>query len=387
MASNILLVLLGFVLALRLFIWQFFPNTEVFFKEEFSDIAVAFLILILAVVWFFPKLLKQQSLKKSGLEFPVILLFTAAAASVFLAPDFPSSLRGVLVLGAQITFFYMLLDLLDSPSRLRWALIFILSLTLVVSVFGIVTFFDLLIRPHSFKDISLQETNIGLYYLLHHPRAVSFFSWPNILAGYLLLFLPLGIIIPFYFNKIWQKFTALAGLFIVAVCFLYTLSFLAWLSFLLSTLVFFMFFGDKIGIEKLAKEKKRMLLYCFICFFIFFLLVILRKNFLMSLSPRLFYYKAAFTLISKNYIWGYGWNSFGILCRTLAGKTGDLSAYIHNSYLQIYLETGVLGFLGIVLLVIGVFSQVRTYVSKNLQQKREMDLYRDWMGINYFFNR
>lgn len=356
---NILLALLGSILVLRLVIWQFFRTTEGFFREEFSNLAVAFCILLLGILWLLPKLLNRQSIKKSGLELPIFLLIASAAASLFYAPDLSASFKGVLVLGAEITFFYMLLDLLDTPSRLRSFLIFILGMTFVVSVYGIITFFAFWIRPAVPQDIALLQTNSSLYYLLIHHRAVSFLGWPNVLAGYLLLFLPLLIILPFHLKKFWQKATVMPALFLAVVCFLYTLSFLGWLSFILSSGLFLPFFWKNLGIKSWPKEKQRMLLYGFCMLFVFFLLVILRKNFLTSLIPRVFYYKAAFMLLGHNFLWGYGWNSFGILCRRLTQDTNNLSAYIHNSYLQIWLETGIVGFLGIILLVKGVFRQVR----------------------------
>ncbi len=366
---NILLAFLGGILVLRLVIWQFFRTTEVFFREEFSDLVVAFLILLLGILWLLPKLLNRQSFKKSGLELPIFFLIAAATGSLFYAPDFSSSLKGVLVLGAEVTFFYMLLDLIDTPSRLRWSLTFLLGMTFFVSVYGIITFFAFWMRPPMPEDIGLAQTNIGLYYLLVHHRAVSFLGWPNVLAGYLLLFLPLSIVLPFHLKKTWAKAAAMAGLFLASVCFLYTLSFLGWLSFLLSTIVLLPFFWKNLGIKIWPKEKKRMLFYGFFSIFILFILVILRKNFLMSLSPRLFYYKAAFLLLGQNPLWGYGWDSFGIFCRQLTTDTNNLSAYIHNSYLQIWLETGIIGFLGIVLLMVGMFRQAKDRVIAYAGQK------------------
>jgi O-antigen ligase len=354
---DILLVCLGGVLTLRLVIWQFFRASEPIFRENFSDITVAFLIILLAVIWLAIKLIDRLPLKKSGYELPVFLLFAAAVGSLFYTPDLATSFKGVLVLGAEITFFYMLQDLLDTPSRLRSFLIFLLGLAFVVSIYGIFTFFMFWAYRPSTEDLGLLQTDRSLFYLLAHHRAVSFLGWPNVLSGYLLLFLPLLIILPFHLKEMGQKIAAVIVLFSAAVCFLYTLSFLSWFSFLISTCVLSPILWKILSINTWPKEKKRMLFYAFGAFLILFLLIIFHKNFLMSLTPRIFYYKAAFILLGHNFLWGYGWDSFAILCRRMTDDTNNLSAYVHNSYLQIWLEAGIIGFLGILLLVVRFFRQ------------------------------
>jgi O-antigen ligase len=366
---DILLVLLGGILTLRLVIWQFFNHTEVFFREDFSNLIVSFVIVLLGIFWLLQKIRRRQSFVSSGLELPIFAFIIAATASLLVAPDFASSLKGVLVLGTEMLFFFMLRDVLNSPSRLNLFLKFLLGMAAVVAVYGIITFFAFWAQSPVPGDLALEGTNRSLYYLLVHHRAVSFLGWPNVLAGYLLLFIPLAIIFPFYLKNTWARVAAFAGLFVIAVCFLYTVSFLGWLSFFISTALLLPFLWQKLGVTAWSKEQKRMLVYGFLALFILFILVILRKNFLSSLLPRLFYYKAALTLLSQNPLTGYGWNSFGILCRPLIQDVTILSIYVHNSYLQIWLETGMIGFLAISLLMVKVFRQAKKGLFKSEGQE------------------
>jgi hypothetical protein len=268
----------------------------------------------------------------------------------------------------------MLLDLLNTPLRLRWVLIFLLGIALLTAIYGIKNYYILLRRPITLEDEIFKRTHSGVYYLLMHRRAVSFFGWPNALAGFLLLFLPLALILPLHLKLIWQKYLAGAGMLAVVVCFLYTFSFLGWLSFMLSVLVFLSFLWSKLGIKNWPIQKKRLTVFSFIIFLLLFLLVISRKDFLGSLTPRLFYYKAAVTLLLKNPWWGYGWDSFVILCRTMTDIRTNLSAYVHNSYLQAWVETGIVGFIGIVLLAVFVFRKATTVIYAREQQRGDLIL-------------
>jgi O-antigen ligase len=360
LSPNTYLALLGVILAFRLGIWQLFPTMDAPFREGFSDVALAILICSLAMPWLLGKIRHKQPVKTSGLELPLILFFTAAVFSLFYTVDFPSTLRAVLVMGAGIVLFYMLLDLLDSPARLRYILIFIMYIAVAASVFGVITFFEYAGHHHTKKDAELQLTSNGLAYLLAHPRAVSFFGWPNTLAGFQLLFLPLALVLPFYLQKTWQKGMAIGALLVFMACFLLTFSFLGWMSFLLSSIVLLPYFRQKIKFN---------IWPVVIIFLVLFVLVILRKDFLGSLSPRIFYYKAAFLLLMQKPILGWGFNTFGLMSSPLTQNKFILSAFVHNSYLQVWVELGIIGFAGIAALGILVFKKAHAAVYTSSQAK------------------
>lgn len=368
--SNLFFICLGSIVVLRLFIWQFLRGTEPFFVEDFSNITVSAVIFFFASLWGVCKFLRKDPLQKSYLEIPILLLFLGAACSLFYTVDFSSTLKGVLVLGSQIIFFYMLLDvLLKRPSRIKGMLTFLLGLTFIVAAYGIFEFFILWMRPALPEDSLLQLTNNSLYYILLKKRVVSFLGWPNSLAGYLLLFLPLALVLPFYFKETWKKSLSMLTLFVFLVCFLYTFSFLGWMSFILSTGIMILVFKDKLNVQVLSKEKQRMVLYAFLTFFILFLWVILRKDFISSLIPRVAYYKAAFLLLGKNFVLGYGLDSFKTISRPFITGRLDLSAYVHNSYLQSWLEAGLLGFCGIVSLAVTVIVRGMSLCKERIKEK------------------
>lgn len=355
---DVFLVLLGGVAVLRLVIWKLFLATEIFFREEFSNVVVAAVILFLVVIWAVIKFIRAEPIKKSGLEIPIFLMLGAAACSLLYTADFPSSLMGSVVLGAEVTFLYMLADVLDTPKRMRWALFFFMIMALVVSVYGIKEFIYMWTRPLP-DDASQGNMNASLYYVLVNRRVVSFLGWPNSLAGYLLLILPFVLVLPFRLKSLWQRIVTIITWPVFLACFLFTFSFLGWLSLILATLCLMPVFWEKLKINAWSKERKMILLAAVFIFCGLFVWVIFRKNFLMSLTPRILYYKETFALLAQKVFLGHGWGTFGVVSRQFATPRGGhsydtigLSTYAHNAYLQVWVEAGIIGFLGVVSLVV-----------------------------------
>jgi hypothetical protein len=346
--TNILLVLLSSVLVLRLIIWEFFRDVEPFFRENISDTVLAVLTLGLALGWLIPKILRRESIEKSNLNLPILFFIGAVGCSLFYTVDFPSSLMGFLVLIVEVLFFYMLLNLINTPSRFNGALIFLLGITFVVSVFGIKTFLDFQLRPPSAEDATIQLNNNNLYYLLKYPRAVSFFGWPNVLASYLLLFLPLTFTMPFIVKTKTEKIITILISLTSMICFLLTFSFLGWVSFILSLAIVLPRIWKRLGIKAWPKSYKIIITLALVFILALFMAVILKKNFISSLIPRLSYYQVAFHQLKDHPIEGSGWDTFGIICRSLTLDRWSLTSYLHNSYLQVWIEAGIIGFISII---------------------------------------
>jgi O-antigen ligase len=73
-------------------------------------------------------------------------------------------------------------------------------------------------------------------------------------------------------------------------------------------------------------------------------------------SDRLALYSSAWQAIKANPLWGYGYFNFGYIFERykIPPFTDKTALFVHNDYLQIWLETGLPGFLAL-LTVIGVF--------------------------------
>lgn len=382
---NVILVLLGGAMILRLVIWKFLRSTEILFREEFANAAVAAVIMLIAVIWSTLKLVRREPFRRTGFELPIALLLGAAGCSLVYTADFPLSLNSVLVLGAEVAFFYMLVDVLNTSRRIRWTLFFFLAVALVVAGYGVREFFYLWTQPFSPTDAQLSRMNDSLYYILENRRVVSFLGWPNSLAGYLLLILPLLLVLPFRLKSVWQKTVVVVTWPVFLACFLFTFSFLGWTSLILATLALLPLFWTKLRINGWSRERKAILLGAVLVFCGLFVWVIFRKNFIGSLMPRIFYYQESLALLLQKPLEGHGWGTFGIMCRQFAPERAGLSAYAHNSYLQVWVESGLVGFAGILLLVATFFRMSRKTLDVLGQGKNMLVFLALVWGLTAFF--
>ncbi|MBF0122944.1 MAG: O-antigen ligase family protein [Candidatus Omnitrophica bacterium] len=154
---------------------------------------------------------------------------------------------------------------------------------------------------------------------------------------------------------------------------------------ILATLVLSPILWERWRIYAWSKQRKGILVFAVLCFLGLFLWVILRKNFLSALAPRLSYYREIFGLLAQKPFWGHGWGTFGIMCRQFATDTGGLSMYAHNSYFQVWVEAGILGFSGIVLLVIGFFRKALTSMKSMSTEKNALVVMGLAWGLVAFF--
>jgi len=183
----------------------------------------------------------------------------------------------------------------------------------------------------------LEKINLDYYFareFLERKRAFAPFFLPNLLAGYLIMTLP--ILIQSLIQAISEKnifktiFTVLGSFLTLMVLFL-TKSLGAWISLLLAFLIFFL-------IRKI--QAKRTLLVLVLIFLCLTGISIYRLNYiethaspLFSLKQRILYLKDTATLIKAHPFIGTGLGNFSL----------KDTRFAHNSYLQIWAEIGILG--------------------------------------------
>lgn len=349
--NEVFLALAGLVILLRITIWRFFLNSEVFFREDFSNVLIAFAIALLVSAWLVVKILRREAIRPSGFEIPIVLLLGAAIGSLFYTVNFSASQTGVLVLISQAAFFFMLQDVLDTRRRVLGFVCFLLCCAVLMAIYGIKDFIFLSWRPSLPTDIEIAKTNQSLYYVLTNRRVTSFLGWPNTLAGYLMLFMPLAAAFAVTAKQWWLKILSFSSFLTLVVCFVFTFSFLGWLSFLFATIILFLCSWRFLRVRDWPTGTKAALITTAVVFVILFGWVIVRKNFAGALAPRLEYYKSAVALVKARPFLGHGWDTYEVASRKFTTSQTGLTAFVHNSYLQTWVETGVVGLIGLVLLV------------------------------------
>ncbi len=180
-----------FIVALRLGIWKFFPDLGSMLKDPLSNMIIASLIFGLAFFFCISKMFRREGLVRTSLEAPLALWVASGAISLAWTPDPCASVRELIMFLAYILFFYILLDLFRQDGLRRAFIWVFFGLSVIVAAVG-VNDIILLNRVSAEAVESARLTDESLYYILTHKRACSIFGWPNVLAGFLMLVLPLN---------------------------------------------------------------------------------------------------------------------------------------------------------------------------------------------------
>jgi len=332
---------------LRLLVWKFFPTFEPFIKEDISNLICAAAILVVAAFFYGRKAVLGAPLqeKRTGLELVLGAYLAASALSLVISVDRVATTRYVIVLFSYVVFFFMLAETLDDHVRRRAFLIFFLAMALLVAGWGIRDYIYLIQRPPDPSDANLQKTNDSLYYILMRKRACSFFGWPNVLAGFLGLAIPVGLSAVATWRSIWAKLAAAVYVVVMLAGLFFTFSFLGWLSFLIG------FFAAAVvflwGRQPTGRGVKIAMGIFALTAVALFAIVVWKKDFATAIDPRREYLNESLRGIADHPFLGTGLDTFRYASAKYATLRDGLTAFAHNSYLQVWVESGLLGFLAI----------------------------------------
>lgn len=264
------------------------------------------------------------------LKYPLIFFGTALAISVICSPDkLKSSFELYKYAGGL--FLFLASASLTGTQKIRLIRVIVLS-GIGVSILAIYQYFFGF--RHTFDYMAGQDISgeFALNYIRQN-RAFAPFVTPNMLGGYAAMIIPLAL-------------TLKGGIFyILPLCLtlLLSKSLGAILSLLLAMLVYF-YLQDRI-----AQRKIILLSMVFLTLAVIFTarLDVWKDTFqpAYSASARLKYVQQTLKIIQKNPLTGVGPGNFNL----------PRSRYAHNSYLQIWAETGILGIISAIWLIIAVF--------------------------------
>ncbi len=355
------LVAVIFIFALRLWIWKFFPSLESGIKDDLSNMIIASCIFTLAAFFFSRKMFRRETCFKSGLEAPLTLFIAAAALSLGWTVDQGASVRALVMLLAYVVYFYILLDVFADTGRRRFFLWAFLAGGLLVGALGVNDIIILNQTPAATIEAA-RLTNRSLYYILTHKRACSLFGWPNVLVAFLMLVLPLAAAFFMSVKNIAGKvLVALVGCVCVAA-FFFTFSFLGWSIFLAASAFMFIVLA-RTGVIAIRPAVLRFGGVAVVLAALLFAGVIHKKNFGESMTPRKEYWRVVCAVIGEHPLAGTGFGTYRYASSKFVTSLEALTAFPHNSYAQIWAETGLAGLAGmlwlIVLLVLRAWEKLR----------------------------
>jgi len=350
------------ILILHLCLPVIWGDNFFFISESLCDLIAAGLIFFLSFLFILRKILNSENILKSKLDIPVLLALSAAVFSLTHSASFSESFSSVLFLISCVCLFYILHDSLNSKDVLYVFWSYLLVFSILVAVLAIWEYLFAQ-NPLSIEmRRSLTGFNHGTHFGFFYKRIASLFDWPNLLAGYLMLVIPLTWASFMLVQKLWQKRILIVLIFLFLLVFFLTFSFLCCVSFLVVSLLILPLIlkeCHKININKVPFWLVGGSLLLF-----FLIILVVRKDF--DIAARKEYLKLAFLLLRDNPWFGSGADTFNTVSTKYITYNLGFSSYVHNSYLQLWVENGILGFIAVISLIT-VFAQ-RAYRMLKEQQ-------------------
>jgi len=318
---------------------------------------VVFLIYIAAGFYIIRLVINQEGLPKTAIDLPISLFFIVCTASLIYSADKNLTLRGVVILCSNVALFYILVGCLTSFYRLKLFIALLIAAGLSVSLLGLIHFF--LVQPVMLKligDAGLTTTAKSMVAL---NRIGSTFGWPNLLAGFLMLLIPVAFV--FIFLQKGKRdaicMAVITLLLVLAMFFTYSVG--GWLSFIAASIICTLLLVRSRYGGKTQSSIGRTALLALLGILLIIALGLMISNRLNvftvgSFKSRLAYVNSAVQIIRNYPLLGSGLETFRVAMQSFIRSAEFFSSYVHNSYLQIWAELGPMGFCLFVMLVFSI---------------------------------
>lgn len=350
-------------------------NGEVFEYGKLSfylSELVLILLIIFSIIYIKQANLSKEKVSKASL---IIFVFLLVVIITFLgAINQRLYFYGLIKLMEAVVLYFLFTKIKFDYLKLRIA--FIISM-FIHSILGIYQFFSQSVWASKYLGIAEQISSQGGVSVLEGGfgrllRAYGGFSHPNIFAGFLVI--AILFLIGIHLNKNKKLILFYFILTILFSSLILTFSRSAFLALFLSLFILFIYsISKKVKVKKVLSVLIILLLISsinFILFSDFFKTRIQQQERLelKSSAERVVLRNQALSLLNENWFLGYGINNYVLVVHKNIDKTLNVWDYqpVHNVYLLILVELGILGFLSYTSLLI--FSLYKAFSSNNLNK-------------------
>lgn len=334
-------------------------------------------------------------LVRNGDHFLISLLVLGLLyCSVFWSVSPSLSLQGAIQITYYVLLFFIFRYTPCSPRSMIWGIRLLVCISMILSIYGLLQLiygYEEYFQHLDSIPSAMRQMARGWLKALS-GRVFSRFVLPSQLAGYLLLILPLNLLLIFRERSGGVRVFWGAGFLLNCLIFFYTKSFGAWISFLgLLALGGYLFISQRRTITWWTVLKGS---FAFLIGGLGILYVIgtVRGQYLWDFQGnnplwyRFLNWKTAIHIFFDHPFLGPGLLTFGKMYPHYMLPGANESQYVHNSYLQIGTELGLLGFVVVVWLVgrwcVSAITLLRKCSLSRVKEKQTMEQF----GISFFFS-
>ncbi|MFH1478508.1 MAG: O-antigen ligase family protein [Candidatus Omnitrophota bacterium] len=300
---------------------------------------------------------------KSPFVMPIAIMLLSYLISHIFSVNFENSTKEIIRFISYIMIFSMVgLSNRSQKDTLIKIMVFSASIVSIYAIYQYFWGYDILLNGLNSTQNFLVSNSSYAKDILIGKRAISTFPSPNILGGYLIMMFFLAL----YLSKRYK--IALIAVILISFALLLTKSMGAWLSLIVALIIYVV-----VGYKTLRFEKRIAIISSiFIVLALIFILLsrgerlINLENPQNSITQRIAYWKTAINIIKYHPIFGVGPGNFQeVFLKYKIGSDTD-TRYAHNLFLQIWVELGILGLIGLIYLLSMIVKNLRTKLQNNL---------------------
>lgn len=305
-------------------------------------------ILALTVISFIIRLIINKDFKLKKIPFIYSIIFFMIPLTISAITSFTrgASLQKLVVYIISFIALFLIVNLIDSKKKLYFLILAIIIASILVSVYGLYQYKLGAAVKDSWVD---RELNPGL-----RTRVYSTLENPNILAEYLILIIPLTFAVFWTCKKNLNRLFFLFAVGIQCLCLLLTFSRGGWLGIVLAMVVFAIFVDRRLLILYLLAGIGLIIVSPEV---VMTRIATISNTQDSSTAFRFSLWMAALDMIRDYWTTGVGlgYTAFKAIYPQYM-RLGIMAVHTHNIYLQMFIETGIFGFIGF---VIFIFNNVR----------------------------
>ncbi len=358
--TYILLGLVGLILALLIYKIPEAGVTAVLFAAPLLPTMVLVVVMMYLLLCFFIKYLRgKRVIRMEWIDITVLCFSTVFFFAGFVSADPASSVFPTLVYLCFIGGYFLVVNLIRSTKWVGRCYLAVLSSAVLVALYGVYQNF------FTTADTTWQDTQM---FSDIAGRVVSTLENPNVLAEYLIMILPLAVAGFFTAKSVSARLLYLFAGGILGACLIFTWSRGAWLGILLAMVLFMLIYS-----------KKTLVVGFFGILAIPFLPFVLPQSILnrfmsignlgdTSTSYRVHIWEGTVSMLRDHFLGGIGIGGevFSMVYPKYALSGIENAPHSHNLYLQILVETGILGLILFLVFLIVFVRHNLTFCTKPL---------------------
>jgi hypothetical protein len=186
-----------------------------YLAADSAETLLIFFLFAVSALCLIKLVIAKEPFPRTAIDIPLVFFLVVTSFSLLYSPEKDTGSRQLFILFSDVAVFYALISCLRSKYRAKVFIMLLIAAAVMVSLLGLIHYFLI------YRDMPTEGLPIFAKHMVDIGRIGSVFGWPNILAGFLALIIPVSFMSIFAVKNKGEKFCmALATAILAAAMFL-----------------------------------------------------------------------------------------------------------------------------------------------------------------------